>query len=326
MYRAKKIAALLGYIAAALVIVAVLLWIGVTVRYYDFFSQTRSEFMIPGLSSNWVPQGFDYVENQNTFLMCGYMSDGTASRIYVRRGAGDTSYVNLLYADGTPYQKHAGGLCHNGQYVYLAGDDGVDVFRLSDVLDRTEAKKIGKIPVGHDLAYCSFYNGYLLAGNFYYEGTYETPASHRVKTPAGDENKALITIFKADEQAAFGIDPVPVGAISTRGKVQGICFTGEKEVVLSTSYGFGSSQLEHHRIETSKRANIEAAGAVVPVIYLDSSTLVKTVTTPPMAEELVFLDGRVMIMYESACNKYMYGKLIRGYQVYSYPITSEEKH
>lgn len=323
MHRVKKVLLALGYAVAALIAAMVLLWMGVTLRYYNFFANTSSEFLIPGLSSNWVPQGFDYIEDQDIYLMCGYMSDGTASRIYVRRGAGDESYVNLLYADGTPYTKHAGGMCHNGQYVYIAGDDGVDVFRLSDVLNRSEANKIGKISVGHDLAYCSFYNGYLLAGNFYYEGTYETPASHRLNTPAGDENKALITIFKADDRAQFGLDPVPVGAISTRGKVQGICFTGDREVVLSTSYGLDSSQLEHHRIETSKRANIETAGTVVPVIYLDSSTLVDSVIAPPMAEELVFKDGRVMILFESACNKYIYGKFIRGYQVYSYPLDSE---
>ena len=323
MHHAKKVLLAVGYAAAALIAAAVLLWFGVTARYVDFFADAGSEFLIPGLSSNWVPQGFDYIEEQDVFLMCGYMSDGAASRVYVRRGAGDTSYVNLLYPDGTAYTKHAGGICHNGEFVYIAGDDGVDVFRLSDVLNRKEAKKIGKIPVGYDLAYCSFYNGYLLAGNFYYEGTYETPVSHRIKTPAGDDNKALITVFKADDQAQFGVDPLAVGAVSTRGKVQGICFTSQDEVVLCTSYGFASSQLELHRIDTSKQANIQTGGAGVPVIYLDSSTLVDTQTMPPMAEELVFKDGKVMILFESACNKYIYGKITRGYQVYSFSFDQE---
>ena len=323
MHHAKKVLLTVGYAVSALIAAAVLLWFGVTVRYFDFFANAGSEFLIPGLSSNWVPQGFDYMEEQDIYLMCGYMSDGTASRIYVRRGAGDESYVNLTYPDGTAYTKHAGGICHHGEFVYIAGDDGVDVFRLSDVLNRTEAKKIGKIPVGYELAYCSFYDGYLLAGNFYYEGDYETPLSHRLNTPAGDENKALITVFKADDQAQFGIDPVPVGAVSTPGKVQGICFTDRDEVVLSTSYSLGSSRLERHRIDTTRRANIQTAGAEVPLIYLDSSTLVDRVTAPPMAEELVYKDGRVMILFESACNAYMFGKLTRGYQVYSYLFDQE---
>lgn len=306
------------YTAVAVVLILLLLRLGVTVWYFDYFNHTQSEFLIPGLGDNWVPQGFDYLEEEDTYLFCGYMSDGTASRVYVRDGAGDEYYVNLHYSDGTAYTKHAGGLCHNGQYVYIAGDDGVDVFSLTDILEGRDAKKLGKIVLGHDMAYCSFYNGYLLAGNFYHPETYETPAHHRITTPAGNANTSLITIFKADEAAEFGIDPVPVAAISAPEKVQGICFTSETEIVLSTSYSLGSSHLYYHRIDPVRRGEVTACGVEVPLIYLDSTTLTDTVTFPPMSEELVYRDGRVYILCESACNKYIYGKFTRGTQVYSY--------
>lgn len=317
--KALKIAGkVLLYITVVAVVLLLLLRFGVTAVYFDFFNRTESEFMIPGLSDNWVPQGFDYMEDIDTYLMCGYMSDDTPSRVYIRDGAGKTRYVNLLYNDGTPYLKHAGGICHNGEFVYIAGDDGVDVFSLEDILSKQEAKKLGKIVLGHDMAYCSFYNGYLLAGNFYHEKTYETPAHHRITTPAGDSNTALITIFKADDSAEFGIDPVPVAAVSTPGKVQGICFTSDAEIVLSTSYSVPSSHLYYHRIDTSRQGSVQACGTEVPLFYLDSATLTDTVTLPPMAEELVCRDGRVLILCESACNKYIFGKFIRGYEVYSY--------
>lgn len=317
--KALKIAGkVLLYIAVAVVLILLLLRLGVTVWYFDYFNQTESEFLIPGLNDNWVPQGFDYLEESDTYLFCGYMSDDTASRVYIRSGAGDESYVNLIYTDGTPYVKHAGGICHNGEFVYIAGDDGVDVFSLDDILDGGDAKKLGKIELGHDMAYCSFYNGYLLAGNFYYPETYETPAHHRITTPAGDANTALITVFKADETAQFGIDPIPVAAISTPGKVQGICFTSDEQIVLSTSYSLASSHLYYHRIDTTRTGEVTACGTTVPLIYLDSATLTDTVTLPPMSEELVCRDGRVYILCESACNKYFYGKFIRGHQVYSY--------
>lgn len=317
--KALKIAGkVLLYITVVAVVLLLLLRFGVTAVYFDFFNRTESEFMIPGLSDNWVPQGFDYMEDLDTYLMCGYMSDDTPSRVYIRDGAGKIRYVNLFYNDGTPYLKHAGGICHNGEFVYIAGDDGVDVFSLEDILSKQEAKKLGKIVLGHDMAYCSFYNGYLLAGNFYHEKTYETPAHHRITTPAGDSNMALITIFKADDSAEFGIDPVPVAAVSTPGKVQGICFTSDAEIVLSTSYSVPSSHLYYHRIDTSRQGSIQACGTDVPLFYLDSATLTDTVTLPPMAEELVCRDGRVLILCESACNKYIFGKFIRGYEVYSY--------
>lgn len=314
----KNTGMVLLYIIVALILFALFLRLGVTVAYFNYFHHAEGEFVIPGLNDNWVPQGFDYIEERDTYLFCGYMSNSTASRVYVRNGAGDECYVNLHYADGTDYKKHAGGICHNGEFVFIAGDDGVDVFRLSDILERKAARKLGKIQLGHDTAYCSFYNGYLLVGNFYHPETYETPAHHRITTPAGDQNTSLITVFKMDEASQFGIDPVPVAAISAPEKVQGICFTSDSEIVLSTSYSIGSSNLYYHRIDTERRGWVEACGTTVPLYYLDSATRNKTVTLPPMSEELVYRDGRVYILCESACNKYIFGKFMRGYQVYSY--------
>lgn len=309
------------YVIVGLIVLLLLLRLGVTIRYFDYFNNSKSEFVIPGLNTAFVPQGFDYIERSDTYLICGYMSDDSASRVYVRHGD-DTHHVNLLYADGTPYRKHAGGICHNGEYLYIAGDDGVDVFSLHDVLEGRDARKLGKILTGHDMAYCSFYDGYLLAGNFYHEKTYETPAEHRITTPAGDANTALITVFKADGDAAFGINPTPVAAFSTRGKVQGICFTSDEEIVLSTSYGFASSHLYRYRIDTLRSSTIELLGGEVPLYYLDNANLTDTVTLPPMSEELVYRDGRIYVLCESACNKYFYGKLIRGYQVFAYNINN----
>ena len=314
----KVIGKVLACVLMTVLLLLLLLRLGVTVLYFDFFNHAESEFLIPGLTSAWVPQGFEYLEEEEVYLMCGYMSDDTASRVYVRNKNGDTHYTNLLYADGSPYRKHAGGLCANGDYLYVAGDDGVDVFWLKSVLNGGDALKIGKIVTGHDMAFCSFYNGYLLAGNFYHPETYETPDTHRITTPAGTANTALITIYKANELEKFGVDPAPVAAISIGDKVQGICFTSDDEIVLSTSYSVASSHLYYHRIDTSRQGTIELDGVQGPLLYLASATLTATVTLPPMSEELIYQDGRVHILCESACNKYIYGKLIRGYQVFSY--------
>ena len=46
--------------------------------------------------------------------------------------------------------------------------------------------------------------------------------------------------------------------------------------------------------------------------------MVDTIQAPPMAEELVYLDGKIYIMNESACNKYIFGKFTYGYHVYAF--------
>jgi len=202
--------------------------------------------------------------------------------------------------------------------VYLAGDNGVDVFPLADVLAGKDCAMLGTIETGHDMAYCSIYNGYLFAGNFYYPEHYETPAHHRIVTPAGDQNAALMTIYRTDENAEFGIEPMAVAAISTPGKVQGMCFTSNEELVLSISWSLTDSNLLSYRIDTDRLGSVEVLGGEVPLYYLDSANLTGTTILPPMSEELVWQDGKVLVMCESACNKYIYGKLIRGWQVFGY--------
>lgn len=300
-----------------MVAVVLLLQIGVTVKYWDYFGNARASFFIPGLMDNYVPQGFDWDEETDTYLMCGYMSDGSASRVYARFADGSVRYTSLYFADGSVYDKHAGGICHNGDYVYLAGDDGVDVFSLQQILLGEDAVMLGTIPTGHDMAFCSFRDGYLFAGNFYYPDHYETPAHHRIKTPAGDLNTSLITVFRADNSAEFGIDPNAVAAISAPDKVQGMCFAEDK-IVLSISWSLTDSNLLFYEADNARVGTVNVLSGQVPLYYLDSENLVHTAVLPPMAEELVWRDGRVEVMCESACNKYIYGKLIRGWRVFAY--------
>ncbi len=297
--------------------VLVILHVGVTLKYRDYFQNADAVFAIPGLTDAYVPQGFDYDEQTNTYLMCGYMADGTSSRIYVRFEDGTTRYTDLYHADGSVYDKHAGGICRNGVYVYLAGDDGVDVFALEQVLLGGEARMLGTIPTGHDMAFCSFRDGYLFAGNFYYPEHYETPDHHRITTPAGDQNTSLITVFRADEDSDYGIDPNAVAAISAPDKVQGMCFTDDG-IVLSISWSLTDSNLLYYDYDDARVGTVEVLSGQVPLFYLDSENLVYTAILPPMSEELVWRDDRVEVMCESACNKYIFGKLIRGWQVFSY--------
>lgn len=293
-------------------------WIGVTVKYWDFFSLTKTEFSVPGLLHGVVPQGFYYLEDEDVFLMSGYMTDDSASRIYVRSTSGKTHYVNLKNEDGTPYTRHCGGVCANGKFVYIAGKTGLDVFLLSDVLNGENATRQGVVETGFRVSFCDFAGGHLMAGNFYYPETYETPEEHRLVTPAGDQNYGVIAIFRESAAWEFGVDPTPIAALSIPEKVQGIAAIDKDRVILSTSYSLKSSQIFIHMLNTERPDRIQINGAPVPLYYLDSTTLQQTLTLPPMSEEMAVKDGRVYVLFESACSKYFFGNFIRGRNVYSF--------
>lgn len=314
----KIIAKVLAWILVGVAALVAVLNIGVTVMYSSFFGNSDAVFRIPGLPSGVVPQGFEYLSEQQLYLMSGYMKDHTAARIYIRDANGSTRFVVLKNADGSEYDEHAGGVAVGGEFVYLPGQMGVDVFRLSDIVSGEEAACIGKLPMEYDTDCVTFYNGYLLVGDFYYPEAYETPMDHRVTTPAGDQNPAIIAVFKADAAMELGIDPTPVAAISIRDRVQGFNFVSENQIVLSTSYGFNSSQLWFYTVDTERRGQLKLLGTEVPLIYLDSANLTHSVDMPPMSEEVICMDGKVYVLFESACTKYWYGNLIRGTHVYAY--------
>ena len=313
----KKIRRILAWCLAAVVMVLIVLNIGVTVWYWDFFKSSQSAFRIPGLTTGFVPQGFAYLSESDTYLVSGYMKDHSAARIYIRQEGEETRFASLKNQDGTVYDAHAGGVAINGNFVYLPGKMGVDVFRLADVL-AGNATSIGKLQMQYDTDCVTFHDGYLLVGDFYYAGVYETPQAHHLTTPVGDENKALITVYRVDEVGEFGIDPTPVAVLSIRDRVQGIGITEQGEIVLSTSYGFANSQLWFYNFDGQRQGELEYEGREVPLYYLDSQNLSHCVQMPPMSEEVVCKDGKVYVLFESACTKYLFGNLIRGDRVYAY--------
>ena len=296
---------------------------GFRLLYRDFYKNAERDFLIPGLNSGFVPQGFE--DTESGLLISGYMKNKSPSRIYVAEKDGkNAKCVELYYADGRAYTAHAGGVDVWGDYVYLTGDATTEVFLLSDLMDGDgTATVIGEFDPGLDPAWCTVKDDYILMGSFANSASDDYPPepTEILPTPAGDTNVSLIKVFKLDKAAPLGIDPKPVAAISTGEKVQGLSFIDDKNLVLSTSYGLGSSQLIFHKIEESNIIiTYPDKSGDIPLIYLDSSTVTRTVKAPPMSEELVIRDGYVYIMNESACNKYLFGKFLGQYRCHKYKL------
>lgn len=331
----KKLLKILLKVLIALVLLVVIVLGAVKlvdwVAFSSFYTKAEVAYSMPGVNDGFVQQGFDYVEEDKVFLAAGYMADKTASRVYVMKGDGSTTFTQLKKANGEDYTGHTGGIERNGDYVYITGGTGVDVFSYADILAGKESTaKLGAVKTYNDPAHCYIYNGYLLTGSFFIEEDYETPAHERMTTPSGDQNMSIITVFKLDENSEFGVDPTPKAVISTRRCVQGMCITDDGKIVLSTSYGLSPSQLfvydtakvevkDNYTFEGKDSKDKEFKFEGLKMCYLDSASQVEVIQAPPMAEELVYLDGKIYILNESACNKYIFGKFTSGYNLYAYP-------
>ena len=323
----------------------------------EFYNNSEVVFATPGVvDSNFVPQGMTYDEKADRYFFTGYMGkpiigelgDDIAARVYVRNSDGSVTFTRLLNADGTPYTDHTGGVEFFGDYVYVTGEDshGLDVFSAKDIIEgKSETKMLGTVKTYNSPAhtYTFDYNGerYILAGSYHKDETvYLTPEHEKFTTPAGDKNTSVMTVFKLDANAEFGINPTPVALISAREMIQGICITPDGQMVISSSWGLATSNLFFYDLskvqstvldkyegtitygdledENANRYEEDFSFENVPVYFVDSSCLVNTVVAPPMSEELVCKDGMIIVFCESACNKYMFGKISTGYSTYGY--------
>lgn len=314
---------LLGMVAFALSLVF-LVFVGEKIFYAYFFSQAKVEFAIPGLWTGFVPQGFDKIDE--SYIVSGYDKSNAPSTVYVIKD-GQNTRVDLYNKDGSSYLSHAGGVTHFGDYMYVAYNTGedttyCDMFLLSDVFDGDgKATKCDSIPLPNQISYCSVYGNKLYAGAFYRKGSqYLTPDSHQLKTPSGDQNTALMMVYTLDETTGKPVSDKPDLVYSTLSNVQGMCITESGRMVLSTSWSVYPSELLVYDLDRASEGEWDYNGEKITLVYLDSACLAESVVCPPMSEELVCENGRVIIMCESACMKYLYGKITSGNFAYSIPL------
>ena len=337
---AKWIGICVGALAAFLAVVVLALHLFTPLVFHGFFGNADKEYLIPGLGDGLVPQGYAYVPEQELYLQCGYMADGvSASRIYVTnaKDTKDTRFVELYTMDGQPYTGHTGGITTSGDFVWLANDgEGEDncvwVIALDEILspeNNGRVTLIVKFQSETRAACCFADDQYLWVGEFNDGEKYVTDASHKFAVNGG-ENFALVCAYPLDTSSVYGVAFTeadgqavftPALALSVTNLVQGFTRTPEG-FALSTSYGLGISHIYFHKDVTKGEADSSIAinGADVPVYFLDSESLTDDLSLPPMSEEIFVKDGRLYVLLESACKKYIFGNLIRGRHVYSYEL------
>ncbi len=286
----------------------------------NYYERSEKGFEIPELSNGFVPQGLDYHEETDYFLMTGYMNDGSASPIAVveKNSGKHIKTVKLKTDDGKDYTGHAGGIGIWKDYIYIAGGNSNCLFVFStsslwSAKNGDSITSIGTFSLQSETdeirsAFVSITSEGVITGEFYRPGNYETLETHHTTTLAGAKNKAVALLFPFDESGEFGLSKTPTCAYSLPDQVQGMEFNDGK-IYASTSYGLAFSNI-HVYTESAlqKQADITLLDTVLPFYALDSASHLDTLKIPPMSEEVAIVDGKMYTMCESASNKYIFGK------------------
>jgi len=296
----------------------------------SYYKVSKKVFLIPGNSKGFVAQGLCFVpdeknsdsdsgsenETQGIFYITGYMDDGSASPIYLvnKKTKKLIQTVKLSKPDGTDFAGHCGGLSIYGDKIYVAGghDSCLYVFDKKTVDTAENNSKVSYekvVPFGGNndyigVAFTAVDDDLLIAGEFYRLPQYPVNPTHAFETKDGT-NHAIAIAFKLAEG---GSTIIPVRAYSLPDNVQGMTVSNGV-TYLSTSWSLGISHIfEYDNNSINKENTINLLGYDLPLYILDSSSLIKDISAPAMAEEIVIIDDYFYLMNEAACNKYKFGK------------------
>lgn len=314
----------------------------------DFFEKAEEEFEIPGLDEGFVPQGMAQIDGSEDYIICGYMANNEPSRAYyIDSETGKaTKYVTFKMSDSEgDYVGHAGGVASYLNMLWMVGDGYVYYFTLSAFNSTPNGSSLHfisyiKVQNGADFVYATKTKigeeetAILWVGEFYKEKNYETAEGHHLKTRSGETNRAVTYGFKISTTSpdtgleyiymSGGSAYVPKYALSMPDLVQGMGFSSDGKIVLSTSWSLANSTLKLYEnvFEDTAHSTIKYGQFDVKLWFLDDDALISDTKIPSMSEEIVIFRDRVYILFESACKKYKYFNRVALKSVYSMPISA----
>ncbi len=277
--------------------------------YNEYYKIEDTVCKNPGLNDGFVCQGICVYESAEKFLISGYMSDNSASRVYVT-DKNDNSYFVSLTQNGKEFTGHLGGIAVNDGMIYIADGGKIYSVAANAIMSASNADcvEIGSgIDVNNAASFTFADENYLYVGEFHDGGKYVT--DHPYETNDG-------TYYAIVSRYSFDDLTTPNKIYSIRNKVQGFCVTPNGKIVLSTSYGLTDTVYYIYNEDEAVNSGITYNNA--PVYFLDNC--IQEIKGPAMGEGLDFYDGKVITLTESASDKYIFGKLFFANDIVSLDI------
>lgn len=289
-------------------------------RFPDYFGARTAVAELPDLDKGFVPQGITYLPEEEVYLLCGYMDDETASRIYVLKD-GAFTVLSLRHTDGSAYNGHAGGITSAGDYVYISNNKRLYVLEKQSVLSANSGEAVsflGSVSVPCRASFCSSDGERVYVGEYHKEENYPTDPSHKLTAPDGSVFQALVFGYTVSPEAPFGLkSDTPAVAYSMYDEIQGFALLPDGTAALSCSDSSTSSGLHLYNCADEADGWFSLNGAEIPLYYLTDARAVEKIKLPRMSEDIEYRGGDIIIIFESGARKftpnvsYMETKIVR---------------
>ncbi len=279
--------------------------------YKDYFNISTDLTVNEGLGDGYVPQGVTkvMVNDQDVYITSGYMSNKKPSRLYVIKPK-ITYYVEVLLNDYDLSYGHFGGITSTKEHVFLSCDGNVYTLELKDILKAEYVKLTSpeqndvritntfQTGVAASYVYADLNDQNIYVGEF--AGHKYQPNHDTLVNGGKDTYHSYVEKYNVDDVISKNTAK-PLLKYAVRDLVQGFAITDDK-ILLSTSWGVSSSNFYSYSLPT------EFDDEENKIYYLDDRYLQRTISAPPMSEALDYDGKQFITLYESASNKYIFGK------------------
>ncbi len=285
--------------------------------------------VIAGLAQGLVPQGLTYYKKKDWLLTISYVDDGIrpGTITVTNRTTGELVKSVVLYnTDGTPYTGHAGGVTVSRDHGWVASENYLFSFNLSDLVEADNNGEIQftkQIPIPVEAAYTVYDEGKLWIGEFYEASSYPTDPSHHIENRDEEMQYAWMIGFDLERNndmlakehwnGSPDHSAVPDYVLSTTGKVQGAIVqkASQNGITLSTSYGRANDSVLYryeYPLKEDPHSFVTVGGKEVPLWFLDGHTAKprQSIEAIPMPEGIVEVQKELYVVFESGADKYRY--------------------
>lgn len=279
--------------------------------------------IIPGLRQGLVPQGLDYLQEEDWLIISGYRDNDSSLVAVIDAESGElVKAVSFRLPSGAVYRGHAGGVAVSDRHLWISSGEHVYWVRLDKLIAARDGAEIlfdGAAKIDARGSFVSFTDGILWVGDFAYEARdYKTASHHKLRNRQNKQHDGWIAGYKLDPTTdlipanrpkANGAY-IPDYVLSIRDKIQGSYILGDY-IILTESYGRNNDShlyIYENPLDNPPHREVNISGLTVPVWFLDDANLAYTWVLPPMVESVVERNGELYVSFESAALKYLDGR------------------
>ena len=277
----KKIIKVVLFAILSLIIIFVLDYIRINIRYFITKNNYNEVFKVYGNRNKYVPQGLTYSSSYDVVLQTSYSSD--VSKVFITDFKKNklVKELKLINRDGSNSTKHVGGIATDNNKVWISNDYELDVYDLSEMFntskDSIQPIEEIKLPIRGD--FCYYADGVLWIGEFYLKPFYDV-----------EGGVPKLNGYKLDSDIDYN---KPDYSLSLPKAVQGMVVFPNGEVGFTQSFTY----LVNSNLSIYKDDLFDGKS-------FNKKNKIKTIKLPPMAEGMFYRDGYLYILFESSTDKY----------------------